>query len=87
MSYFYKLYDSDFDTTETVNTPTMTVKELKVTRGIKTGSWFHPDNHFMIQRYQVEIYNPVLKKWTILTESDVIDFTKDPRLKIQLIHN
>ncbi len=81
--YSYQQYDSDFDIIVNVDLPTMTVKEFKKIKGIKTGSWTHPANQFMIQTYRVEIYDS--QKWVELSESDTLDFTICPRLKIQLV--
>jgi hypothetical protein len=87
MSYFYKKYDSDFDITCFVDNSLMTVKELKTKNRIKIGSWSHPKNKYLIQTYKVEIHDPDTKEWVTLSESDIIDFTKYPRIKIKLIHS
>jgi len=83
MTYFYLLYDSDLDIKITVNVPSMTVEQLKISRDLKPGFWSH--HKYMTQTYKVEIYKN--NRWVLLNDIDTIDFTTNPRINITLVHD
>lgn len=77
MVFFYYQYDPDIDIKIVVSKSKMTVKELKEYKGLKTGTWSHPKNIYHKQTYKVEIFDHIYKKWILLSEDDVINFSDE----------
>ena len=85
MALFYNQYDHEIDIKTSVPRSEMTVKELKEYKGLKTGIWSTPKNNFYIQTYKVELFDRTEKKWILLSENEILNFSNQVhRIKIYL---
>jgi hypothetical protein len=82
--FSYMDYDTEWDIKRTVSKQKMTVEKFKLERKIKTGFWNDSKNN-ILQTYKIEVYDPDTKTWSWMFDPDIIDFSKCPRIKVQLI--
>lgn len=78
----FRLYDPDFNTTIKMDKQTATAAEIKQKVGRRAGSWIHPKNRLMVQRYRVTSF-PVYKEYS---DTDTIDLSNCPILRIDLVY-